>query len=63
MKNENISTKGEIAPFEQFLLLTKCFQQLSAAELSGSVCMRERVNVKAMATYLGLVDQHCYQDQ
>ena len=36
--------KGEIACFEQFLLLSQCFQNPSAAEASESVCMRERVN-------------------
>ena len=36
--------KGEIAHSEQFLLLRQCFQKLSAAEGSESVCMREMVN-------------------
>ena len=31
--------KGEIAHYEQFLLLTQCFQKSSAAEASGSICM------------------------
>ena len=37
--------KGEIACFEQFLLLSLCFQKaaLTAAEASESVYMRERV--------------------
>ena len=34
--------KGEIAHYEQFLLLSLCFQKPSAAEASESVCMRER---------------------
>ena len=40
---ENIIAKGEIAHYEQFLLLPKCFQKSSAAEASESVCMRESV--------------------
>ena len=40
---ENIVTKGEIARFEQFLLLSQCFQKLFAAEASEIVCMCERV--------------------
>ena len=40
---ENIVAKGEIARFEQFLLLSRCFQKSSAAETSESVCMWERV--------------------
>ena len=30
-KDENIVAKGEIAYFEKFLFLPKCFQRLSAA--------------------------------
>ena len=37
-------SKGEIACFEQFHLLSQYFQKLSAAEASESVCMWERVN-------------------
>ena len=36
-------TKGEIACFQQFLLLLPCFKK--AAEASKSVYMRERVNI------------------
>ena len=32
---KNIMAKGEIAHFEQFLLLSKCFQKLSAVEAFG----------------------------
>ena len=35
--------KGEIARFEQFLLLSQCFPKSSAAEVSESVYMRGRV--------------------
>ena len=35
--------KGEIPCFEQFLLLSKCFQKSSAAEASESVYMWERI--------------------
>ena len=35
--------KGEIASFEQFLLLPQCFQKTSAAERSESVYLLERV--------------------
>ena len=34
---ENIVAKGEIARFEQFLLLPKCFQKLSAEDASKCV--------------------------
>ena len=43
-KVKNIVAKGEIARFEQFLLLSLCFQKPSATEASESVYMRERVN-------------------
>ena len=44
MKNvENIVAKGGIACFEQFLLLSQCFQKSSAADASESVYMWERV--------------------
>ena len=42
---ENIVAKGEIACFEQFLLLSLCFEKSSAAEASKSVYMRERVKL------------------
>ena len=42
-KVENIVAKGEIACFEQFFLLSQCFQKLSAAEVSKSLYMWERV--------------------
>ena len=42
-KVDNHVAKGEIACFEQFLLLTHCFQKFSAAEASESVCRWERV--------------------
>ena len=43
LKVENIVVKEEIARFEQFLLLSICFQKPSAAEASESVYMRERI--------------------
>ena len=43
-KVENIVAKGEIAHFMQFLLLSQCFQKLSASEASESVYKWERVN-------------------
>ena len=39
---ENIVAKGEIARFEQFLLLSECFQKSSASESSESVYKSER---------------------
>ena len=39
---ENIVAKGEFACFEQFLLLSECFQK-SYADASESVYMGERV--------------------
>ena len=42
-KVENILAKGEVARFEQFLLLSQCFQKSSAAEASERVFMWERV--------------------
>ena len=44
MQVENFLTKEEIACFEQFHLLSQCFQKLSAAEASESVCLWERVH-------------------
>ena len=38
---ENIVARGEIACFEQFLLLPQCFQKLSAAD--ASKCKWEKV--------------------
>ena len=38
---ENIVSKGEIARFEQFLLLSQSFQKSSAAEASESVCGKD----------------------
>ena len=42
-KVENIVAKVEIAHHEQFLLLSQCFQNMSAAKAPESVCMWERV--------------------
>ena len=39
----DIVAKGEIAHFEQFPLLSPCFQKSSAADASERVCMWERV--------------------
>ena len=36
---ENIVGKGEIAPYEQFLLFPQCFQKLSVAGESKRVSM------------------------
>ena len=44
-KDKNIVAIGEIARFEQFLLLPQCFQKTSTAEASESVNMWERVKV------------------
>ena len=41
---ENVLARGEISCFEQFLLLSRCFKDLSAAVVSESVCMWEIVN-------------------
>ena len=43
--------KGEIAHYEQFLLLPQCFQKSSAVEMSESVYMWERVNPSVVPTY------------
>ena len=45
---ENIVTKGEIACFEQFLLLSQSFQKSSAAEASQNVyiCGKELIFLK-----------------
>ena len=40
-KVENIVSKGEIARFEQFLLLKQCFQNSSVAKASVSICVLE----------------------
>ena len=42
-KSGNSVSKGEIARFEQFLILSLCFKKSSAAEASESVHIRERV--------------------
>ena len=42
-KVETILAKGEIARFEQFLVLPQCFQKSSAAEASESNCMFEQL--------------------
>ena len=36
---ENLSAKGEIAHHEQFIRLSQCFQQLSAAEATEHICL------------------------
>ena len=36
---ENIVGKGEIAPYEQFLLFPQCFQKLSVVDASKWVSM------------------------
>ena len=46
LKVENIVAKGEIARFEQFLLLSLCFQKAVCSNSSESVYMRERVKCK-----------------
>ena len=43
-KIKNIVAKGEIAHFEQLLLLSQCFKKSSAARASESVYMWESVN-------------------
>ena len=42
-KVEKMVANGEIAHFEQFLLLLQCFKKSSAAEASKSVYMWEKV--------------------
>ena len=42
---EIVVAKGEFDHHEQYLLLQQCFQKLSAAEASESICMRERVKL------------------
>ena len=37
--DENIVAKGQIAHYEQFRHLSQCFQMLSAAEASKTVCI------------------------
>ena len=39
----NIEAKGEIAHYEQFILLSQCFQKLAEAHTSKFVCIRERI--------------------
>ena len=43
-KVEKIMAKGEIARFEQFLLLSQCFQKSSAVDASKCMYRLERVN-------------------
>ena len=49
---ENIVAKGEIARFEQLVLLSQCFQKSSAAEASESVSVRRKVNLFPHTTKL-----------
>ena len=48
---ENIVVKEEIARFEQFLLLTVCFQKPSAAEASERVFMRVELILYTLQTW------------
>ena len=50
--------KVEIACFEQFLLLSPCFQKSSASEVSESVFMWERVNTGFLLGVQGCEDKH-----
>ena len=45
-KGDIILANGEIAYYEQFLLLPQCFQKSSASGASESVCVWERVRCK-----------------
>ena len=49
---ENIVAKGEINRFEQFLLMSQCFQKPSAAEASEIVYMRVMVNHSIILSHL-----------
>ena len=51
---ENNVSKGEIACFEQSLLLSQSFQKSSTSEASESVYMRERVKEWMNQKYLNL---------
>ena len=42
---ENISGKGEIACYEQFLLFPQCFQKLFVADASKRVSMKRVIHV------------------
>ena len=55
-KVENIVANGEIARFDQFLLLSQCFEKSSAAVTSESICMWKRVkrnNLLYLNMYVG----------
>ena len=43
---DNIVGKGEIAYYEQFQLLTQCFQKLSVAKASFVVSFTDRVKIE-----------------
>ena len=47
-KVENIVANGEIARFEQFLLLPQCFQKSSAADVSKCIFKWEWVKLTAI---------------
>ena len=51
LKVENIVAKGEIARFEQFILLSPCFQKAVCCRGAESVYMRERVNTLEAARF------------
>ena len=64
LKVENIVTKGEIACFVQFILLSLMFSKKpSAAEASESVYMRERVNLHELSPFITMFStqlNNCY---
>ena len=53
LKVENIVAKGEIACFEQFLLLSLCFQKAVCCRDVKKRLLRERVNVSQVVCYGG----------
>ena len=63
MNVEHIIAKGEIARFEQFLLLSKCFQYASAAEATESVYMWEKINEATHNPTVGGFLSNYYHDK
>ena len=66
-KVENIVGKGEIAHYEQFLLLAQCCHKMSAAESSdrnmGMICVHIKVYLAIYKLFLCNISTSCIRSQ
>ena len=60
-KVKNIVVKGEIVHYEQYLFLSHCYQNASAAEASESVCMWEMFNPAKLSGYTNTTKVDSYK--